>query len=171
MSEGQRKQECSNYPTYSVTFETCLAASHDSLESSYSPSACQLYSSLYDPTHQTPLGNVRSSHRADAESSVGLLLGHGGAMSDIMPAALSGSCRYACAVLKAQAPGLVEHMPKTGCPDSGGGCNACCIGGGDRWGFNPRPAGPLDFPPPAGGGVVVENPPSISAPGPRSYTR
>ena len=35
--------------------------------------------------------------------------------------------------------------------------------------FNPRPAGPLDIPPPAGG--VVENPPSISAPGPRSDTR
>ena len=29
--------------------------------------------------------------------------------------------------------------------------------------FNPRPAGPLDFPRPAGGGVV-DNPPSISAP-------
>ena len=25
--------------------------------------------------------------------------------------------------------------------------------------FNPRPAGPLDFPPPAGGGAVVETPP------------
>ena len=36
--------------------------------------------------------------------------------------------------------------------------------------INPRPAGPLDFPPPTGG--VVENPPpSISAPGPRSDTQ
>ena len=34
---------------------------------------------------------------------------------------------------------------------------------------NPRPAGPLDFPPPAGGAVVET--PSISAPGPRSDTR
>ena len=34
--------------------------------------------------------------------------------------------------------------------------------------FNPRPAGPLDFPPPAGGGLRT---PSISAPGPRSDTR
>ena len=32
--------------------------------------------------------------------------------------------------------------------------------------FNPRPAGPLDFPPPAGGGAF-ERPPMISAPGRR----
>ena len=37
-------------------------------------------------------------------------------------------------------------------------------------GFNPRPDGPLDFPPPDAGGAL-ERPPSISAPGPRSDTR
>ena len=36
--------------------------------------------------------------------------------------------------------------------------------------FNPRPAGPLDFPPPAGGGAF-ERPPMISAPGRRREKR
>ena len=38
-------------------------------------------------------------------------------------------------------------------------------------GFNPRPAGPLDFPPPAGGGGGRLNAPMISAPGRRREKR
>ena len=42
-----------------------------------------------------------------------------------------------------------------------------------RWDspFNPRPAGPLDFPRPAGGGVFEHPPPSISAPAHRRTKR
>ena len=37
--------------------------------------------------------------------------------------------------------------------------------------INPRPAGPLDFPPPAEGGGAFERPPIISAPGRRREKR
>ena len=37
--------------------------------------------------------------------------------------------------------------------------------------FNPRPAGPLDFPRPAGGGCLNTPPPSISAPAHRRTKR
>ena len=46
-----------------------------------------------------------------------------------------------------------------------------CINPPDRARVNPRPAGPLDFPPPAAGGGGVWTPPMISAPGRRREKR
>ena len=45
-------------------------------------------------------------------------------------------------------------------------CSVVCA----HWSINPRPAGPLDFPPPAGGGRL-NAPPMISAPGRRREKR